>query len=322
MKQSSKEYFAHPPIPLAAAAATNHPKPALFHAQVLDYNVPHGKLNRGLAVVDAVRTLQPGATAELRRQAAAVGWCIELLQAYFLVADDMMDGSVTRRGQPCWYRVPDVGTTAINDGILLEAALYRVLKNHAGQHVSYPELLELFLDVTFRTAHGQLLDTVLAPRGRADLSEYTESSYLRIVEYKTAYYTFYLPIAAALLLAGRGSAEALSLARSICVKMGVYFQVQDDVLDAFGDPEAIGKIGTDIQDNKCSWLVVQALARATPEQVTRLRASYGKDDEASIADVKALYRDLGLQAAFDDYEAAVYAELVEQINGQDLLPTA
>ncbi len=55
-------------------------------------------------------------------------------------------------------------------------------------------------------------------------------------------------------------------ASSILLPLGEYFQVQDDFLDCYGAPEVIGKIGTDIEDNKCSWLIVQALDRASPEQ--------------------------------------------------------
>jgi farnesyl diphosphate synthase len=51
-------------------------------------------------------------------------------QAFFLVADDIMDGSTTRRGQPCWYRQPHVGMVAINDGIILEACIFRILRKH------------------------------------------------------------------------------------------------------------------------------------------------------------------------------------------------
>ena len=55
------------------------------------------------------------------------------LQAFFLVSDDMMDSSITRRGQPCWYRVEEpckVGLIAINDAFLLEGAIYYLLKRY------------------------------------------------------------------------------------------------------------------------------------------------------------------------------------------------
>ena len=67
--------------------------------KMVEYNVPHGKLNRGLAVVDGMRALNPaGVTDDQMHRAMVVGWCIEWLQAAFLVWDDIMDESVTRRG--------------------------------------------------------------------------------------------------------------------------------------------------------------------------------------------------------------------------------
>ena len=160
-----------------------------------------------------------------------------------------------------------------------------------------------------------------APAGSVDLSRYTQTNYERIVTYKTAFYSFYLPVAAGLMVGGvEPGVRAYDVAKSVCVKMGVYFQIQDDVLDCFGDPATIGKIGTDIQDNKCSWLVVQAAARATADQKKVLEANYGKDDDASVAAVKALYRDLKLEAAFHEYEDAVHADLVAEIEGQADVP--
>lgn len=58
------------------------------------------------------------------------------------------------------------------------------------------------MQTTYQTAHGQLLDLTTAPPGAIDLSRYSMDAYLRIVTYKTAYYTFYLPVAAGLVLAG------------------------------------------------------------------------------------------------------------------------
>ena len=61
-----------------------------------------------------------------------------------------------------------------------------------------------------------------------------------------------------MVMAGVQKEEAYNAAREILVTMGVYFQAQDDFLDAFGGKEVIGKIGTDIQDKKCGWLFVHA----------------------------------------------------------------
>lgn len=70
------------------------------------------------------------------------------LQAFFLVADDIMDGSITRRGAPCWYKVPKVGMIACNDYILLECFIYRLLKFHMASHPLYAQVLDLFHEVS------------------------------------------------------------------------------------------------------------------------------------------------------------------------------
>ena len=56
----------------------------------------------------------------------------------------------------------------------------------------------------------------------------------------------------------------------------IFFQIQDDFLDCFGNPRITGKIGTDIKDGKCSWLIVVAMQRATKDQKEILRVSYLK----------------------------------------------
>merc|ERR1711924_347243 len=104
-----------------------------------------------------------------------------------------------------------------------------------------------------------LLDILTAPIGEVDVSKYTLDAYRNIVVYKTAFYSFYLPVACGMVLAGVDDPAAFEKAKSICIQMGEYFQVQDDYLDNYGAPEVIGKIGTDIEDNKCSWLICQAL---------------------------------------------------------------
>eukprot|EP00074_Homo_sapiens_P113283 XP_024309844.1 farnesyl pyrophosphate synthase isoform X4 [Homo sapiens] len=259
-----------------------------------------------------------------------------------------MDSSLTRRGQICWYQKPGVGLDAINDANLLEACIYRLLKLYCREQPYYLNLIELFLQSSYQTEIGQTLDLLTAPQGNVDLVRFTEKRYKSIVKYKTAFYSFYLPIAAAMYMAGIDGEKEHANAKKILLEMGEFFQIQvrrqeavaenrhqlhsssaqephpssfaalplpaqDDYLDLFGDPSVTGKIGTDIQDNKCSWLVVQCLQRATPEQYQILKENYGQKEAEKVARVKALYEELDLPAVFLQYEEDSYSHIMALI---------
>ncbi len=147
---------------------------------------------------------------EMAFKVNALGWCVEWLQAFFLVADDIMDHSKTRRGQPCWYLRDGIGNIAINDSFLLEACIYKILKKYFRNDECYVDLLELFhevrlnpwnyfnLQVSYQTELGQLIDLMTAPEDHVDLNRFSSERYFLIVQYKTAYYSFYLPVALAM----------------------------------------------------------------------------------------------------------------------------
>lgn len=289
-------------------------------------SVPGGKLNRGLTVVHTLQALSPKPlSAESIKQAAILGWCIEWLQAFFLVADDIMDSSLARRGEPCWYLKPSprfpsqtVALTAINDAFILEAHVYRILRLHFRSHPNYIDLVDLFHECSYQTELGQLLDLTSQPSGdNVDLSLFTMDTYIKIVRYKTAFYSFYLPVALGVYLSGHATEELLAQAKSILIPMGEFFQIQDDYLDCYGDPKVIGKIGQDIEEKKCGWLVCQALLRATDEQKELIKSKYGKDDAECVRAIKALYKELNLEAVYKEFEEKSEAELrmkIEMVN--------
>ncbi|KAI1006603.1 Farnesyl pyrophosphate synthase [Podosphaera aphanis] len=276
----------------------------------LHANVIGGKCNRGMSVPDSVSLLlQAPLSEEQYFQAATLGWMTELLQAFFLVSDDIMDSSITRRGAPCWYKQPNVGMIAINDAFLLESAIYTLLKKYFRSHPCYIDLVELFHEVTYQTEIGQMCDLLTAPEDKIDLDNFSMTKYQFIVTYKTAYYSFYLPVALALHQLNIATPKNLKQAEAILIPLGEYFQIQDDYLDNFGLPEQIGKIGTDIMDNKCSWLVNQALSICTPEQRKVLQENYGRKDQTKEKNVKKLYDELNLDQIYKDYEEKRVGEI-------------
>lgn len=300
----------------------NIPSEAIdWYEKSLYYNTPGGKLNRGLSVIDTycILTNQKADSLdpETYKKVSILGWCIELLQGFFLVSDDIMDQSKTRRGQPCWYLQPEIGNIAINDSFMLEGAIYVLLKKYFRKDAYYVDLLELFHDVTFQTELGQLLDLTTADEEVVDLDKFSLQKHSFIVIFKTAYYSFYLPVALAMFMAGVNDEANLKQAEDILIPLGEYFQIQDDYLDCFGTPEQIGKIGTDIQDNKCSWVVNQALKLVSKEQRQLLDENYGRKDDAKEAKCKQLFNELGIEKIYQDYEESVVSGLKEKIEQID-----
>ncbi|PVU95679.1 hypothetical protein BB559_001253 [Furculomyces boomerangus] len=285
---------------------------------LLDYNLQGGKLNRGLAVVDSAQIILGDSFSEdIKTKAIILGWCIEWLQAFFLVADDIMDESPMRRGRPSWYRNEGVGMIAINDSFIIESAIYRILKKYFRDTDYYVELLEIFHEVTYQTELGQMVDLTTAPE-IVNLDMFSIEKHTFIVKYKTSFYSFYLPVALALLATGKkNSKEAFDIARNILVPMGVYFQVQDDYLDLYGDVNLTGKVGTDIKDNKCSWLVIQALKVCSPEQRMILDKHYGRKSDADEQKVKQVFEQLDIKGIFHKYSDETEQKLVEQIESID-----
>jgi len=285
-------------------------------------------MNRGLTVVSSLRSiLDRDLSEEELFLSQVLGWCIEWLQGFFLVADDIMDNSVTRRGDPCWYRMEKpipgadgetVGIIACNDSLIVETVMYRVLKRHFRKKEYYVDLIELFQEVSFQTEMGQLLDLTSQPNTtKNNLDLFTLDTYKKIVEYKTAYYSFYLPVALAMYMGGIATSDNLKAAQKILLQMGEYFQIQDDYLDCYGAPEVIGKVGRDIEENKCGWLVVQALLKCTPEQREILAEHYGQESPESVQKVKQLYKELDIEGIFKAYEQSSYEEICELINSTD-----
>lgn len=280
--------------------------------KMLNYTVKGGKMNRGLMVVDAgVSILNTKDNTTLCRL-AVLGWAIEWLQAWLLIADDIMDSSVTRRGQPCWYKtLGDAWYIAINDAVTIESLVYKMIK----KHFSYDsglllQLLDLMMETTLQTELGQLSDTLCDV---LDLPDLTPERWELIVTYKTSFYSFYLSVAFAMVMGGVTDVKAYNAAREILVTMGVYFQAQDDYLDCYATPEQLGKVGTDIADKKCGWLFTKAYHQlANKEQKDFLDKHYGKCKVGSPEEtkIKELYTTLGLPKLYAEYEQASYDKIM------------
>lgn len=294
-----------------------------YISRMIEHTVVGGKMNRGIFTVIAAQLLSPEGScseeerASSLRKAQIAGWCVEWLQAYLLVEDDVMDHSVLRRGKPCWYTMPGIGFSAINDGLLLEGMVFRIAKIFFSKEAYYVDFFHLLQQVNYQTQIGQLLDMASEQRdgeGRPIVERFTLEGYFKIIKYKTIFYSFYLPVALGMLLSGfrlEANADSFKEAYDACHIIGEYFQVQDDLLDCYGTKEQIGKVGRDIEEGKCTWLAARAMELLREEgetneeakaQIEILRNNLGKEEAENVEKVKRVYSELKLKEAFAAYE--------------------
>ncbi|CAL8133515.1 unnamed protein product [Orchesella dallaii] len=284
------------------------------------FNVPHGKKLRGILIPLMVKSLGKCPSSNKMKQAYVLGWCVEILQASFLIADDIMDKSTMRRGKPCWYLVDDLGADAVNDSFLLEHIVYQLVKKYFKKTSYYSDLVDLFLQVTHKTVLGQCLD--IQTGRNMQLEEYTMERYEAIVKYKTSFYTFYLPIKLAATISHVENVTLINNLETLAMNIGYMFQVLDDYLDCYGSKTKTGKIGTDIQNGKCSWLFVRSKELCSKEQLLELYDNYGQNDEAKIAHVIEIYEALSIPTHVYEFmkEMTIFnLRLINDLENDDLI---
>ena len=171
----------------------------------------------------------------------------------------------------------------------------------------------LFIKIIFLCLLGLDLET---PSYLPSIDLYTEEHYFTVVTWKTAYYTIFLPIICGLLISPSSSLVDHPELKTIAINIGIYFQVQDDYLDCYGDIKQTGKIGTDIQERKCSWLIVQAMKLLKENDKKReiLRDNYGYDDQIKVQCVKNIYEELNLKQIYQQYEQKTYENISKSID--------
>ncbi|XP_046859226.1 farnesyl pyrophosphate synthase-like [Xenia sp. Carnegie-2017] len=222
-----------------------------------------------------------------------------------------MDQSLTRRGKPCWFRQEGIGFIAVNDALMLESMVYRLINYNFIEKDCYSNIIRVVHEAMYQTEIGQTLDMTTKPE--ENFANFTLEAYKAIVKWKTSFYSFYLPVALAMYMHNLTDAGLHDIAREILLEMGEFFQIQDDYLDCYGDPAITGKVGTDIEEMKCSWLLVQALLRVDGTQRKVLKENYGVNDPAAVAKVKDIYSKLDLKSVYHKYEDVSYDKLMKMI---------
>jgi len=208
---------------------------------------------------------------------------VEVFHNFSLIHDDIMDDAPLRRGKETVHEKWDINTGILSGDAMLIMA-YRLFENYEAD--TFQSLAKLFSKTALQVCEGQQYDIDFETRDDVTIPEY-----LKMIEYKTA-----VLIGTAMQM-GAIVANA-SETEQICIyeygkNLGIAFQLLDDYLDAFGDPETFGKqVGGDIIENKKTYLYLKALEFSSDEnkkELIRLFSFSSGDNKAKIETVKQFF---------------------------------
>jgi len=208
---------------------------------------------------------------------------IELVHNFTLVHDDIMDNDILRRGRETVHKKWDVNVGILSGDALLVLA-YSAL--HLNQSDKLPDILDDFSRGILKVCEGQTLDKEFEARNFVTLEEYFE-----MIDKKTAELFSVACHVGAIL--GRGTKEQLDTMRIYGKKLGRAFQIQDDLLDVISEEVILGKdIGSDLEENKKTFLVVHAFENANNEQKQKLNNILNKNSITAddVKNVIALFK--------------------------------
>ena len=213
---------------------------------------------------------------------------VEVFHNFTLLHDDIMDNADMRRGKPSVYAKWG-GNVAILSGDAMLITAYKYLSQLNGEQLS--RVMPLFNTMALEVCEGQQYDMDF--EGKAEVSV---EEYIRMIELKTSALLSGSAMIGAT-LAGASEEDAKRVYR-FATELGLAFQLQDDMLDRYGD-EALGKkIGGDILEGKQTYLMVQAMSRASESEREILRTTHLRNDidnNKKITTVKALYDKLDVK---------------------------
>jgi geranylgeranyl diphosphate synthase type II len=195
------------------------------------------------------------------KKALPAALAVEVFHNFSLIHDDIMDDAPLRRGNVTVHEKWDINTGILSGDAMLILA-YQYFEQY--EPAIFRELAKLFSKTALEVCEGQQWDVDFETRTDVSIPDY-----LKMIQYKTA-----VLVAAAMKMGAiiaETSQENANLIYDFGLNLGLAFQLQDDYLDAFGNPETFGKqVGGDIIENKKTYLYLKSLEFASSDQANKL----------------------------------------------------